>query len=283
MGLPASYVTGKFASYLGDVRTTSVSLAVWLVDDYTKKEPTGNIKVTVKDRVLMVIKNLSGYHIFTDLGAGKYAVIVESDFYFPEEKIVDTSRIKIQDTSLSFYTVGPAAGATSTKLKDVSKLQREDIVEFRKIGIKERRVITNIKITTKEIFWTDGLKYDFNTSDSAVVALKNPVVEFTLKPEPCYPFPGNATLIRGLVTWAAGTKRGLPVDNANVKVVGKNIGTITDKNGEFVLFFKGIKKEDIAIEIRKDSAVKTINTTSKGENITIEEGKTRSVGVIVFP
>jgi hypothetical protein len=88
---------------------------------------------------------------------------------------------------------------------------------------------------------------------------KKPVDDTILKPNPVYPFPISATLVRGLVSNTG------PVVNALVSVVGKTIETITDERGEFVLYFKGIKKEDITIEIRKDGDTKAVNTT-------IEEG-----------
>lgn len=99
---------------------------------------------------------------------------------------------------------------------------------------------------------------------------KKPVDDTILKPNPVYPFPISATLVRGLVSNTG------PVVNALVSVVGKTIETITDERGEFVLYFKGIKKEDITIEIRKDGDTKVVNTT-------IEEGRTISLGIIIFP
>jgi hypothetical protein len=99
---------------------------------------------------------------------------------------------------------------------------------------------------------------------------KNPVVEISLKPIPAYPFPGYATLARGLIS------DGSPVANAQVEVVGKPIKTLTDEKGEFVLYFRGIKQENITIEIKKGGSTKSVNTT-------IEEGKTVSLGIVSFP
>jgi hypothetical protein len=99
---------------------------------------------------------------------------------------------------------------------------------------------------------------------------KNPVVEIALKPKPAYPFPSYATLARGLVS------DGSPVVDAEVTVVGKTIETLTDEKGEFILYFKGIEMENITIEIKKGSDTKSVNTT-------IEEGKTKSLGIIPFP
>ncbi|HWP92885.1 MAG TPA: carboxypeptidase-like regulatory domain-containing protein [Thermodesulfobacteriota bacterium] len=99
---------------------------------------------------------------------------------------------------------------------------------------------------------------------------KNPVVEVTLKPKPSYPFPRNATLVRGLVS------DGNPVVDADVSVVGKTIETKTDEKGEFVLYFKGIKQEAITVEVKKGGNTKSVNTT-------VEEGKTVSLGIVSFP
>lgn len=195
MAIITPYVTDKFTAYLGDVLTTKLSLAVWLIDDYTKKELIGSAKVKLKEGDIEAIKNISGYYCFIDLTAENYTVGIESDFYFPKEETVDTSALDP----------------------------------------------------------------------------KNPVVAIELKPKPSYPFPGHATLVRGLVEGAGG-----PVVNADMEVVGKTIKTITDEKGEFVLYFEGIKEENITIEIKKDGSTKSVNTT-------VKEGKTVSLGVIIFP
>lgn len=277
-------VADNFTAYQGEVITTRLSFAVRLVDNYTKKEPIGNIKVTIEDNGIKVFKNPSGYYFFTDLVAGKYTVTCESDFYFLEDKKdINTSKIKVLDIALSFYQSGPAAGATSIRLKDASKLKEGDAVEFRKPGAKEQRVISKF-ITATTISWSDPLDNNFNTPESIIIALKNPVVEINLRPAPAYPFPENATLVRGLVIWGSGKKKGLPVDNANIKVVGTDIETITDKNGEFVLYFSGIDNEDIVIEISKESyPPKPVSTTAKKDTITVVEGETLYLGVITFP
>ncbi len=72
----------------------SLSFAVWLVDDYTQKEPLGEVRVMLngeKITTVKALKNLSGYHIFSGLPEGTYTLSVESVFYFSEERIVDTS------------------------------------------------------------------------------------------------------------------------------------------------------------------------------------------------
>lgn len=71
----------------------SLSFAVWLVDDYTQKEPLGEVMVRLKDADpanIKAVKNLSGYYIFPNLIEGEYALRVESELYFSEERVVDT-------------------------------------------------------------------------------------------------------------------------------------------------------------------------------------------------
>jgi len=108
------------------------------------------------------------------------------------------------------------------------------------------------------------------TVDMSVLDAKNPVVQIVLKPNPGYPFPAGATLLRGVITNAA------PVEGADVSVTGKTITTVTDKRGEFILHFRGIKTEAVTIVIQKGGDTKSVGAT-------IEEGKTVSVGVIHFP
>ncbi len=259
MAIIFPYVTGKFTAYEGDKITTTLSLAVRLNDDYTKEQPFGNIKVKIKEGDIKAVRNLSGYYLFTDLAAGNYNVVIESDVYFPEERPVDT---------LEFDTTGPASGDTSAKLKDVSKLQKDDVVEFHNpAGERERKSVTNIDVGTKTISWTGGLEHNFSVAGSTVRVL---VVEIALKPKPSYRFPSSATLARGLVSNTG------PVVNADVTVVAKTIETLTDEKGEFVLYFKGIKQEVITVEIKKGGNTKSVNTT-------VEEGKTKSLGIISFP
>jgi hypothetical protein len=194
MAIIFPYVTGKFTAYEGDKITTTLSLAVSLTDDYTEKEPIGNIMVTIKEGDIKAFKNLSGYYLFNDFAPGNYNLLIESEYYF------------LQETPVNIPQPDP----------------------------------------------------------------KNPVVEISLKPIPAYPFPGYATLARGLIS------DGSPVANAQVEVVGKPIKTLTDEKGEFVLYFRGIKQENITIEIKRGGSTKSVNTT-------IEEGKTVSLGIVSFP
>lgn len=72
----------------------NLSFVVWLVDDYTQKEPLGDVRVTLKGEnitTVKAVKNLSGYYTFSGLPEGRYTINVESELYFSEKKPVDTS------------------------------------------------------------------------------------------------------------------------------------------------------------------------------------------------
>ena len=224
------------------------------------------------------IKNPSGYYFFTDLPGGIYTVSIESEYYFPEKKTVDTSRIKDLDIHLEFENLGPAAEATSIELKDASKLQIDDVVKFHNSkGDIEQKKITGIDVNT--ISWEMGLNHNFNKERSFIVVLKHNILEILLKPRPSYPFAENAILVRGSVSNTH------TLADCSINVVDENITTRTDERGEFVLFLKRFEQneeseeeneKDITIEINKNVNTKTINTT-------IKEGKTTYLGVISFP
>jgi hypothetical protein len=267
------FISGKSANYNVDIITTSLSLAVSLIDDFTKREDKGHLKVMIKEGNISPIKNLSGYYIFTGLADGIYTLKIESEFYFPEERVIDVSKIKTSNIILKFYSKGPASRATSTRLKDVSKLQTGDVVEFNNLtGGVEQRKIRDIDVRTKKISWEEGLKYSFNTADNVVLAPGNPVVTIPLKPLPSYPFYDNSTLVRGLLIDSGKN----PVADTAIKVTDLNLETKSDKMGEFVLYFNSIKSENISFEIERNGKNKTVNTTLK-------EGMMKYLGKIIFP
>lgn len=72
----------------------------------------------------------------------------------------------------------------------------------------------------------------------------SPLIEILLTPGVSYPFPPGVTLIRGSVVDGTGT----PVINAQVRVQGKDVTTITDRRGEFVLFFTHLSPGDVLFD-----------------------------------
>jgi hypothetical protein len=110
--------------------------------------------------------------------------------------------------------------------------------------------------------------------------LLNPVKKIWLKPNPAYPFPLGATLIRGLVL----DSNKKTVSDAMVEITGKNIKTVTSEKGEFVLCFPPLKETEIIKENgkrfvkgngNKKIHIKATHLAGLGEtDIEVEEGST---------
>ena len=117
-----------------------------------------------------------------------------------------------------------------------------------------------------------------------VLPLPNPLEVVTLSPTPAYPFPANATLVRGTVK-KFGVAVGAavvsttynqvdPTDTTQTKIV--DIETITDPAGEYVLFFKGLpaKTQNLTIVATKNgdqnqiTPMITDGSTLKNQHIT---------------
>ncbi len=117
---------------------------------------------------------------------------------------------------------------------------------------------------------------------------ENPLLSVFLNPRPSYPFPPGATLIRGLARDA--TDR--PVTDALIEVAGKNIANRSQENGDFVLFYSGLKENDIIKEngkkFVKGNGTKTVtlraNSSTHGTQTVaitegVEESQTTSVTI----
>jgi hypothetical protein len=74
--------------------STKLSLAVSLLDDYSKAKPIGRVEVSLKGRKEKPVKNLSSYYLFLDLPDDAYTVQVGSDYYFDEELDIDLAGFK---------------------------------------------------------------------------------------------------------------------------------------------------------------------------------------------
>jgi hypothetical protein len=148
---------------------SKLSLAVNLIDDYSRGEIVGEVKVSLKGETMKPVRNPSGYYLFLNLPESSYTVQVNGgEFYFDAEK-------------------------------------------------------ENVKLTDLE--------------------QRNPVINITLYPTPSYPFTHTATLIMGRVQDSSG--RGIP--NAVLNVRESDIRAITTGKGDFVIYFKGLKKDDVAL------------------------------------
>lgn len=161
-----------------------------------------------------------------------------------------------------------------TKQKPLGKIQ----VETKETGKKASQNLSgyyfftdlnagNYKLTIKpELYFPEEITVDM----SAFSDPKKPVVEINgkpeiaLKPNPRYPFPANATLLRGQIESSSGKT----VTGLRVGVDGRDIENLADSKGEFVLYFKNIAKtEEVTL---------TINGEAVESSFTVQEGKTVS-------
>jgi len=130
--------------------------------------------------------------------------------------------------------------------------------------------------------WTD-------TFEIPILVVANVLLSFdlTLSPRPSYPFPANATLVRGIVT------RGTPAGVANAVVsttydqvnpqdttqtVPKTVETLTNREGEYVLFFKRLPQDTQPITLK---AAKDGKQTQ--QSVLIREGKTLKANPLDLP
>jgi|LGVF01.1.fsa_nt_gb hypothetical protein len=201
-------MTAKIDKIFLERHSTKLSLAVSLLDDYSKGKPIGRVEVSLKGRKEKTIKNLSSYYLFLNLPDDTYTVQVWSDYYFDE---------------------------------------------------------------------------DLNPINLSELDRKNPLVNITLKPNPSYPFPSGATLIRGVVYNSAGKA----VSGAKVRVRGRDVEYKTTEKGEFVLYFEPLTEDEIITEGGKrfvkgdDDKIIHLDVEYDGVTETVElgaeEGKTTSV------
>lgn len=159
-----------------------------------------------------------------------------------------------------------------TKNKPIGKI-RVKIQETDKEAIRNLDgyyIFMNLNLDSSSVNYTVRIESDLYLPEemkverSSVPDPKNPVIEISLKPRPEYPFSENATLVRGQVI--SGSDK--LVEGIRVGVQKKDIETVTDSRGEFVLYFKDIAKtEQISL---------IINEETDEHSITAEEGRTIS-------
>lgn len=215
--------------YQAEVMETSLSLALWLKDDFTQKKAIGPIDVFIKEGALKAIQNPSGYYIFTQNTLANYTVAIESDLYFPVEHV------------------------------------EKDLDE---------------------------------PND------RNPVI-IVMKPLPSYPFPADATLIRGMIHGPGGCNA---IIEATVKLLKETktelsnedvsagdssfsinrmnespinvddrlvLKTRTTEKGEFVIYFRSIKASTFWIRLK----ISHPNYKTFEQDVEVNEGKITSLNI----
>jgi hypothetical protein len=226
------FIAARFTAYAGDTRPHELFLAVRVIDSFTEEPPPIAISVRLKQLPLLVpTRNPSGF------------------FCFEATPKLD-----------------PAPGEPREPLIPPGAY----VLVFK----PDRTTSDWYYLESNVPAWSDTFERAINLPKPDP---KSPVEIATFVPKSSYPFPGNATLVRGKVmrggltnvegaivstTYQREASPGAPPTPASVR-------TLTDREGEFVLFFK-----------RLPSATQTITlTAAEGliqvpRTVTITEGTT---------
>jgi len=219
------FITKKFIAYAGDSRRTDLSLAVLVNDAFTRRlefdgttfsdilqQPLVRLNVSLKELPdFKPIRGERGFYCFE----GTETVTIDG---------LVVVRVPIPNGN---YTLIVEPDPTSGNWYNLQPKQAGDP-------------------------WTDTFERP------VTLPMPNPLLPLetvTLSPTPAYPFPANATLVRGLVI-----KNGAPLPLAVVNTtydevdpndtsltVSVQVETITDRVGEFVLFFKNLPQKTQAL------------------------------------
>jgi hypothetical protein len=235
------FATMRFIAYEGDTFTTELPLVVQVLDAFNRQAPEVQLNVRLKQ--LPRIKPIRS----------------QSGFYCFEKRRVEI--INGQPTSNEIpdgnYTLLVEPDPTSGNWYNLQPKQAADpwTTTF------ERPIVLPMP---------DPL---------------NPLETVALSPTPAYPFPGNATLVRGKVFRA-----GVEVPTAEVtadydevdpldttQTVPVHVETITDRSGEYVLFFKKLpaKQQFVVLQAAENGPPSQITvqitegTTLTKQNLTL--------------
>lgn len=201
---------------------------------------------------------------------------------------------------LDSFTEEPPQTAIRVRLKEMPRVIpiRNQSSYFCFEGIKEPGPYTLVlepDRTTSDLYYLDPTGAVWSDTFERIINLpmpnpKSPVELATFSPKTSYPFPSNATLVRGKVTQGgAGVQnaivsttyqsvpKGLP--NAPPAPAGAlTVRTLTDREGEFVLFFKRLATKTQTIPVRASKAGAPVQ-----QSVLITDGTTRKDVQLVLP
>ena len=240
MGI-SRFMTDRFISSYGNVRHRQLVLVVEIIDNFTGRHPTIPLKVSLQGPAyLYPLRSRGGLFCFEQL-----VLPGNVQNHFGGEYI-----IKIQSQFVA---------------TDLFYLQS-----------------TN----------QEGKKWNESLDCKIILPMQDPqapVEQIYLSPKTAYPFPANTTLLRGKVTYdASNTRQGAvnalisciysQVDPEDVdSTVDQQIETLSDNNGEYVLYFKNLPS-------KKQQTVITVSTSGESKRLSVEivENATTIARVVHF-
>src|SRR5882672_3187081 len=218
------FITRHFVAYEGDSRISDVTLAVQVEDSFTRQPPQVGLNIKLKQ--LPTLRPLLG----------------QSGFYCFEKRRIEiiNGRPTTDQIPNGNYTL----------------IVEPDLTSGNRYNLQP-------KVTGDP--WT-------TTFERPIVLPMpdphRPLEVVTLSPTPAYPFPPNATLVRGKVVQGAANVAEAVVStnyqetdpNDSTQIVSRHVETTTDREGEFVLFFKSLpaKTQTVTIKAVKGGAPASI-------------------------
>ncbi|WP_298685460.1 hypothetical protein [uncultured Methanomethylovorans sp.] len=191
----------------------------------------------------------------------------ETDQYVAYLDLVVTAKLSFAVKLTDDLTKNETIGSIKVKVKETDKKAMKNTSGYYLFtDLKPGEYTVSIE---PDLYFSQEITVDISSFPDQ----KNPISEIILIPRPVYPFSQNATLIRGVVRDAAKA----PVKGAHMRVIGRDMETISDENGSFVFYLSGIEnEEEVIIESKKNGNTRTINIAAK-------EFQTVSAGVISLP
>ncbi|PKM81998.1 MAG: hypothetical protein CVU89_06570 [Firmicutes bacterium HGW-Firmicutes-14] len=270
-------------SYLVEKLYSRVSFAVRLTDDYTSGRPAGCPKVYLQDRDVRVVKNLSGYYVFSDLAPGIYTLGVKSEYYLDEEAEVNTGdldpkspvvNISIRPGNAYPFPAGatlvravvldssgqPARGAGIT----AEIMQPESAVKAR-VGPGEADVgSTSIRL--------NHVSGSLNVGDSIMIKDSSPSRnEFCQIAPPLPANPSQAFNLFAPLKFDHNT--GTPL---YLMIHDNTVSTRTGERGEFAVYFKSVKSDRFPVRIEVIHPGHRVYR----QEVEVFEGRLTSMGII---
>jgi len=235
------YVTERFIAYAGDSWTSELSLVVMVVDAFTDEPPQIAIRVRLKPTPATVT-----------------------------EKVPRTDARRNHSGFFYFERLGGLAAGPYT------------------LVIEPDRSIPDVYyLESNAATWNDIFERTINLPMPNAL---NPVELATLVPKSSYPFPANATLVRGKVTQGTAavseaivstTYQRIPKGPPNTPPAPPGpltVRTLTDREGEFVLFFKRLPNKTQVITVTAEK-----NGNQFQQPVMITEGQTLKNQVLNLP
>ncbi|HEX7332212.1 MAG TPA: hypothetical protein VF290_11985 [Pyrinomonadaceae bacterium] len=235
------FITTKFIGYEGDSRIREVSLAVQVIDSFSEEHP--DVTLSVKLKELPDVRTLRG----------------QRGFYCFEGR----ETVRINGTTITRTTI-PNGNYTL--------VVQPDPISGNKYFLHPRLVGQA---------WTSSFERPIVLPMPVPL---NPLEVVTFAPTPAYPFPANATLVRGTVVQAGTGAPDIVVTTTYDEVdpldptltAARTIETLTDRAGEFVLFFKRLPLKTQAITV-------SVRGTAVQIAVVITEGTTLKNQVLNLP